>query len=275
MSCRHIQVVQGTEEWFQARSGVITASMFSECRRRLKSGPNAGDFTSAAHDYAFDLAMERATGEWQDKDQYDSYAMRRGRLLEPEARLAYEERYSVLVDVTGFALLDNGLFGASLDGLVGENGSVEIKCFTESRKVREIILNVSHEDVDDQAQGGMWITGRHWCDFILYCPRMASKGLDLNVIHIERDPEYIAELERDMLVFNELVEDYRGKINEKAGQALLALEQKREREFGMDDTLDAEWETHLSEDQASHDALEEYLSQGDTNHEVDDLERYI
>ena len=124
-----INCQQGDTEWFQARAGVITASMFAECRKRLKSGKNKGDFTSAAKQYAFRLAVERISGELLDDSKFDTWAMRRGRELEPEARLAHEERKGILVEQAGLALTDDGVLGASVDGLIDDDGSSEYKCF--------------------------------------------------------------------------------------------------------------------------------------------------
>jgi hypothetical protein len=215
MSCTHLTAPQGTPEWFQGRCGVITASMFSECRKRLKSGPNKGDFSKAAHDYAFKLAVERISGELLDDPQFDPWQAKRGRELEPEARLKYEEKESVLVQETGLAIAENKLFGASVDGLVDDEGNVEIKCFLAPSKLAPILLTGDIGDCEDQIQGGMWITEREWTDFILYCPALAKVEKDLTVIRIHRDEKYIAELEQDLQAFNILVETYKYKLEKE------------------------------------------------------------
>lgn len=212
MKCIHLEVPQGTPEWFQGRCGAITASMFSECRKRLKSGPNKGDFSKAGHDYAFKLAVERISGELLDDPQFDPWQARRGRELEPEARLRYEEQQSVLVQETGLAVTENRLFGSSVDGLVDEDGNIEIKCFLAPSKLAPILLSGDIGDCEDQIQGGLWITGRQWTDFILYCPALKAINRDLTIIRIERNEDYIAELETDLLAFNQLVETYKYKL---------------------------------------------------------------
>ncbi len=213
MSCIHIEAPQGSIQWFEGRCGAITASMFSECRKRLKSGPNKGDFSQAAKDYAFKLAVERLSGQLLDDPQFDPWQARRGRELEPEARLAYEERKGVLVEQTGLALTEDRLFGASVDGLVDEDGSVEIKCFLAPSKLAPILLEKEIGDCMDQIQGGLWITGRQWCDFILYCPALACVARDLTVIRVNRDDNYIAPLVDDLVEANRLVETYMQKIS--------------------------------------------------------------
>ena len=213
MSCIHIEAPQGSVQWFEGRYGAITASMFSECRKRLKSGPNKGDFSQAAKDYAFKLAVERLSGQLLDDPQFDPWQARRGRELEPEARLAYEDRKGVLVEQTGLALTEDRLFGASVDGLVDDDGSVEIKCFLAPSKLAPILLEKEIGDCMDQIQGGLWITGRQWCDFILYCPALACVARDLTVIRVNRDDNYIATMVDDLVEANRLVETYMQKIS--------------------------------------------------------------
>lgn len=216
MSHIDIQVQQGSEAWFQARCGAITASMFSEVRKRLKSGPNKGGFSKAAQDYAFKLAVERISGTTMEEPQFDPWQARRGRELEPEARLAYEERREVIVEETGLAITDDNLFGASVDGLVGSDGIVEIKCFLAPSKVKAILLDGDTSELDDQMQGALWITGRQWCDAVLYVPALEGIGCHLTIIRTERDETAIDALSADLLSFNTLVERYRTAIQEKA-----------------------------------------------------------
>lgn len=216
MSCIHLVAPQGSDEWFQNRCGAITGSMFAECRKRLKSGPNKGDFSKAGHDYAFKLAVERLSGQLLDDQQFDPWQAKRGRELEPEARLAYEEREGTMVEQTGLALTEDRLFGASVDGLIDEDGSIEIKCFLAPSKLAPILLSGDIGDCMDQVQGGMFITGRKWTDFILYCPALECVGKDLTVIRINRDDDYIEAMEPDLVEFNGLVETYIKQLKEAA-----------------------------------------------------------
>lgn len=212
MSVQHIIADQGTPEWFQARTGAITASMFTECRKRLKSGPNKGGFSQAAKDYAFKLAVERISGEILDEPQFDPWQARRGRELEPEARLAYEERTANWVEQTGLALTEDGKFGASVDGLINDDGGIEIKCFLAPSKLAPILLEKDIGDCKDQIQGGMWITGREWHDFVLYCPALRTINQHLTIIRVERDNEYIEAMQSDLLEFDKYVCEIEQKL---------------------------------------------------------------
>lgn len=212
MSCIHLEVSQGTDEWFAGRIGAITASMATECRKVLKSGANKGEYSQKAKDYAFKLAVERISGRYLEEEQFDPWQARRGRELEPVARVAYEERTGNLVEQTGLALTEDRIFGASVDGLVDDDGSTEIKCFLAPTKIAPILFDGDIGDCQDQIQMGLWVTGRKWCDFILYCPALESINKHLTIIRINRDDDYIAELEADLLRFNEYVKQIQSKL---------------------------------------------------------------
>jgi hypothetical protein len=207
-----IECEQGEPEWFRARAGAITASNVSEIRKRLKSGPNKGGFTTAAESYAFKLAVERLKGEPIDQDQFETFAMRRGHELEHEARLLHEERLGVFIEQAGICLTDDRKFGFSTDGFIGEDGVSEYKCFLDSTKVRKILFHEETEEVMDQVQNGLWITGRDWCDFTLYYPDLKCVGLELTIQRIDRDEEYIEAMVEDLLEFDKLVESYHHRI---------------------------------------------------------------
>lgn len=198
---------QGGEDWHRARCGVITASMFSVARARLKSGKNAGDFTSAARDYAFRLAIERISGEPLDEG-FETYSMRRGHDLEPQARLEHETLTGEVVKRAGFVLTEDRLFGASADGLIGDMGGSEYKCLISPERLREVLVNGDISDFIDQVQGCMWITSRSWWDFCLYCPALKSIGKQLWHRRINRDDNYIDTMIKDLAPFERLVSEY-------------------------------------------------------------------
>lgn len=177
------------------------------------AGKRIGDHSNAAKAYAFKLAVERISGQLLDVPQFETWQMKRGNELEPEARLKYEQRQAVLVEQTGLALTEDKLFGSSVDGLVDEDGIIEIKCFVDPTKLQSILIDGDIGEVMDQVQGSLWVTGRLWADFILYCPQLACIGKDLTIIRFDRDDNYIAELEQDLLRFNELVEQYKTKLS--------------------------------------------------------------
>ena len=205
-------VEQGSYEWHKCRAGVITASMFAEIMRRLKSGPNKGDFTTAAKDYAFRLAVERISGEPLGEGGFSTYAMRRGNELEPLARSEHEVQTGLSVDKAGFISTDDRLFGASADGLIGDDGGAEYKCFIAPDKLRPILFDGDTSDVDPQIQGGLWLTGRTWWHLGLYCPALESAGRQLTVIERHRDEAFITEMEDSLIQFNDLVEEIKHKI---------------------------------------------------------------
>ena len=206
------EVEQGSPEWHKARAGVITASMFGEIMKRLKTGPNKGDFTSDAKNYAFRLAIERLSGEPLDEGGFDTYAMRRGHELEPLARSEHEVQTGLTDDVAGFIATDDRLFGASADGLIGHDGGAEYKCFIAPDKLRPILFDGDTSDVEAQIQGCMWLTGRAWWHLGLYCPALECVGKQLTIIERKRDESFIEEMEKSLVQFNALVEQIKDRI---------------------------------------------------------------
>ncbi|MDZ7922720.1 MAG: YqaJ viral recombinase family protein [Marinagarivorans sp.] len=215
MSFINVICQQGTEDWFNARVGVITASMASECRKVLVSGPNKGGYSQKAKDYAFKLAYERIACEPLDDHEFSPWQAKRGQLLEGDARSAYEAKNGVMVIETGFALSSDRIFGASVDGLVGDDGNIEIKCFLSPSKLAPILFENDIGDCSDQVQMGMWITGRKWCDFVLYCPALKSIDRDLTVIRVKRDDEEIQKISEDLLKFNSFVQSIENQLRNK------------------------------------------------------------
>lgn len=202
---------QGSQEWKQARAGVITASMFKVAREKLKSGPNKGQPSEAAKNYAFRLAIERISGTPLDEG-FETWAMARGHELEPMAREHHEYHAGVTVTPCGFVTDDDGVFGASADGLIGDDGGAEYKCLVSPERLRETILHHDIEPYLDQVYGGMWLTGRAYWDFCIYCPALAPVGRELTRWRIQRDEAYIEAMEADLIQFKKLVDDYEQKL---------------------------------------------------------------
>lgn len=215
-----IEAPQGSEEWLQSRSGVITASRFADARSKLtragKTG-KAGDPSAKAIEYAWQVALERIAGE-PVTQPFETFAMRRGSELEPEARMAYEMQTGLLASEEGLILSDDRVFGYSADGLVGDDGLIEIKCPANCQKIGDIWRNPEGATAEyiDQIMGGMLITGRQWCDFIMYCPWLEPVGKELFIKRVERDEQYIADLERDLMQFKALVDEYETILRSKA-----------------------------------------------------------
>lgn len=206
---------QGTDAWFEDRAGAVTGSMFPTVMDKYKSGKNKGQWKAAAHDYAFRLAIERLSGEALQDGQFETYAMRRGHELEPEAREAHAFAYGITIEPCGFIKTDDGKFGISADGLIGKKGGSEYKCFIAPEKLRAIHIDDDPGDAFWQVQGGLWLTGREFWHFGLYCPALAACGKSLKVIEYERDEAAIEELESELVAFDRLVEEYREKLEEE------------------------------------------------------------
>lgn len=205
---------QGSAEWLASRAGVITASKFVEARKRLKSGPKKGGFTEAAEDYAFRVAVERISGAPLDEG-FSTWSMKRGNELEPEARAWVEVKLGIFVDVVGFVTTDDEKFGASADGFIDKDGGLEIKCLVDPGRIRNVILSDDISEFMDQIQGGMWLTGRKWWQFALFCPALEKVGLQLYTKRVERDDNYINEMELDLLEFERVVSKYEQTLRDR------------------------------------------------------------
>ena len=185
---------QRSDDWYAARCGKATASRFKDVLARLKNGTPAAD----RQRYLTELVVERLTG--QPVPSYENAAMRWGTEQEAAARAAYEQHTGATVEETGFVAHDTLMAGCSPDGLVDWDGLLEIKCPFNSAVHIETLLNGMPAEHTAQVQGQMWITGRQWCDFVSFDPRMPVP-LQLHVQRINRDPAFIADLERQVAEF--------------------------------------------------------------------------
>ena len=205
-----IECRQGTPEWLAARAGAITASCFSDAISKLSrasGNKKAGDPTSAADRYAGDIAIERISGK-PHGEPIKAWVLDRGHELEELARMAYEHRTSHFVEEVGVALTDDRKFGYSSDGLIEGEGLIEIKCPIDSQKIIAMWEKGDVSEYIHQMQGGMWVTGRKWCDFIMYVPDLKNAGKDLFVKRIMRDDNFIDEMVTQLIVFDRTVADY-------------------------------------------------------------------
>jgi hypothetical protein len=209
------QCAQGTPEWHAVRAGCITASMFETARARLKTGANKGQPTCAALDYAFKLAVERISGEPLDQG-FETWSMTRGHELEPDARMEHEMQTGLIVQEAGFVTTDDNAFGCSADGLVGEDGGAEYKCFVDPAKLRSFHIDNDASEIFDQVQGCMWVTGRKWWHIGLYCPALKPAGKQLWWREFKRDDNYIETMEAELWQFKLLVDSYEERLRTKA-----------------------------------------------------------
>ena len=179
---RIIECEQGTPEWLQARLGIPSASSYS------KLVTTTGKSSAQAEAYINQLVAERITGE--ATVFHVTEPMARGVELEPEARFRYEMETGNLVRQVGFLMHDTLQAGASPDGLVGENGGLEIKCPSPATHVEYLRDGNLPSKYIQQVQGCLWISGRDWWDFMSYHPKMEPL-----IVRVFRDEEFIKALE--------------------------------------------------------------------------------
>ncbi len=189
-----IDCQQGTDEWFEAKLGVVSTSNFSKVL-------NKGEGRKL---YMRKLAAERLTGITQVS--YSNDNMRAGQDLEPSAREYYELLHDCTVEEVGFIKRDEWT-GTSPDGLVGADGLIEIKCVIPSTHIENILRAKMPTCYTSQVQGQLWVTERKWCDWFSYCPDMAKRPY--YSVRIGRDEEYIKELAIKVIIF---VEDLKRMI---------------------------------------------------------------
>lgn len=212
---------QGSEAWLEARRGVITASRFKDARdykaptaADKKEGKTHGLPSSKLLGYAYDTARERAGGKAPQK--FQNAAMRTGSEQEEFARLAYESLTGNLVEETGFYITDDGLFGVSVDGLVDDDGVIEVKTMVSSDTLFTAVVTGDISEYTDQCNGAMWLMGRKWVDLILWAPDLVGIGRDLTIIRINRDDNAIEALEADLMQFAAVVSDLEFQLVKKA-----------------------------------------------------------
>lgn len=183
-----INIEQGTKEWLDARKGIITGSRFKDIVTPLK-----GDLSKSSISYMHELIAERMGAT---VDFFQNSHMQRGNELEPYARSAYEFIKDCKVEQVGFCLDNSKLFGVSPDGLIGEDGGIEIKCPKETTHISYLVDGILPLIYKPQVQGSMWVTGRKWWDFMSYHPELPPL-----IIRVERDEEYIKNMEENIIKF--------------------------------------------------------------------------
>lgn len=194
---------QRTEEWFAARAGKVTASRVADVIAKTKSG-----YSASRANYLADLVVERLTGK--PAATFSNAAMEWGVEQEPNARAAYSAKTGILVEEVGF--IDHptvAMSGASPDGFA-EEGLVEIKCPNTSTMLEWILDGKVPSKHIPQLQWQMACTNRPWCDFVSYDPRLPER-LQLLVVRVPRDDEYIAMLETEVAKFLAELDD---KLNQ-------------------------------------------------------------
>lgn len=238
-----IDCQQGSPEWLQARAGVITASTFADAvstvgglteqqQKYVSSilggadekdairnagykakptssgidmalrGENPARPSDVANKLACDIGIERIS-----KRPYGipakAWVLERGHELEKLARIQYEAETGELVYESGIVLTDDRLFGYSTDGAVGEDGLIEVKSPIDSLRIEAMLATGDVSEYIHQIQGGLWITGRKWCDLLMPMP-------DLDYLfkkRIMRDDDFIDEMVIQLMAFERRVSD--------------------------------------------------------------------
>lgn len=214
---------QRSVEWFAARCGKATASRIADVVARTKSGWGA-----SRANYAAQLVTERLTG--MAEEGFSNTAMQWGTEKEPDARDAYSFRCGE--DVAECSFFDHPaiiMSGASPDGLIGDDGLLEIKCPTSATHISTLLGQSVPSKYNTQIQWQIACTGRSWCDFVSYDPRL-PESMRLFVQRVHRDHTYITELEAFVIDFLDEVDRtvaslraiYERDAEIKAGAELLA-----------------------------------------------------
>lgn len=200
------ELVQGSPEWLETRRGKVTASMFSDVMAKGKGTAPS----KTRQSYLYQLAAERITGMIQES--FTNSYMEWGTQTEPVARAYYELEEGVSAETVGF-ILHNEDVGGSPDSLVGEKGLLEIKCPKTTTQIDRILTGAFPSEYMAQVQGQLWISGREWCDFVSFDPRINSNKKYFKV-RVERDAAYIKTLEDEVERF---VYDLKALVNKLQG----------------------------------------------------------
>jgi putative phage-type endonuclease len=192
-------IIQGTPEWFAQRLGKVTASRVADVIAKTKTG-----YSTSRANYLAQLVAERLTGK--AAESFTNAAMQHGTETEPLARMAYETETGLMV--TEVAMIDHPtipMTGASPDGFVGDQGLVEIKCPNTATHIDTLLSDKTQSKYIPQMQWQMACTGKKWCDFVSFDPRL-PEDMQLFVARVDRDDAYIAELEAEIQTFLSEVE---------------------------------------------------------------------
>lgn len=190
---------QQTEQWFTDRLGKATASRLADVLAKTKTG-----YSASRANYMTQLVLERITKT--RAESYSNAAMAWGTEQEPFARAAYEAHTGQMVEEVGFIQHpDIEDAGASPDGLVGDDGMVEIKCPSSSTALECWLIHAQGGNPVDakyyaQMQWQMRCADRSWCDYVVFDPRMPAKA-QLFVFRVQRNAEFLKIAEDEVITF--------------------------------------------------------------------------
>lgn len=195
----HIDVEQGTKAWLDAKLGIPSAS---NAHRIIT--PKTGKLSASCEAYINELLFEQGKGH--PLDDATSQFMQRGTVLERKARDWYELQRDCEVVQVGFLLTDDRRFGCSPDGLVGEEGGLEIKCPSGDVHIG-YLRGEAGDKYHAQVQSSLWVTGRRWWDFVSFNPDLPSC-----LVRFERDEEFIAKLAAAVTQFSDYLAEEKEKL---------------------------------------------------------------
>lgn len=187
-------MLQRSEDWFAARLGKVTGSRVADLMAKTKTG-----YSASRVNYMAELICERLTGA--QGERFTNAAMQWGTDTEPQARAAYEILMDRPVVEEGFVLHSSiADFGASPDGLVAHDGLVEIKCPNTATHLETLLNETVPAKYVTQMQAQMACTGREWCDFVSFDPRLPGE-MQMWVSRLHRDDAFIAAMESEISAF--------------------------------------------------------------------------
>lgn len=198
-----LDVEQGSAEWRMARLGIPTASQFD------KIITPTGKMSKSADGYAHKLIAEQLLGV--PLDDASSGFMERGNVLEQRAVKFYELQRDADTEPAGFLLRDDRRAGCTPDRLVGDAGLLEIKCPAAHTHVG-YLLDQEGIGYKVQVQGQLWIAEREWCDTISFNPELPPA-----LVRQERDDKFIAEMEKAVVQFCDMVDELKEKLQKSFG----------------------------------------------------------
>lgn len=186
-------MVQGSAEWHAMRLGKVTASNM----KSVMSNGRGSALSKMSETYMMDLIAERLTGE--SKPFFENDAMRWGTETEPQARAMFEIQEGLEVEEVAFIEYDD-YSGISPDGLIGDDGLIEIKCPNTATQIKRALSDDYAADYKDQIQMQLWVSGRQYCYFLSFDPRLdCAAGYLLQ--KVERDEEYIKKMAEKTTAF--------------------------------------------------------------------------
>lgn len=181
------------------RAGHLTASRFADLLTQPKSKADreAGEMSQTAGRYFREVLSELLTDA--PLPEIHAAPLDWGTEQEPQARIEYSRVTGNVVTMPHPAFVQHtelSYVGCSPDGLIGDDGLLELKCpWTTQTHIDNLMAHAVPSDYVPQVQGQLWVTGRKWCDFVSYDPRIVYEGLDIMIVRVERDEEMIKRIE--------------------------------------------------------------------------------